>query len=329
MVRTGAHAYLKYGWEDSTFGGSSTVDKKFGVNDRFTSLTLSNNRMNLPQLNQNTLHSFAYGQQQGSANVSFTLSNPWVFGAVLGAPTTAGSSTYTHTYETNPSAGGFNLPKTVRTIQIESGIDGASTDVVRTFKGCILNTLNISSSVGGTVDATADITYGVESAPSTTLGSAPTEPTLEFPYTFAHAELYIGGNVVAQCQDANINITQNAELLYGLNSNQAVDAYKRVLDITGSFSYAWKDKTLLEKVLEQIKQGSSSGTYSETIGGSPEFQLTFQKSSTDKIVITGSGLSISDYGITGYEAVNPLFEDISWQMKTVKVVATNNQSAEE
>ena len=334
MVRTAAHAYLKYGWEGSTFGSlgsGESVDKKFGLNDRFTSLSLTNNRMNLPQLNRNTLYKFAYGTQAGTANVSFTLSNPWVIGTVLGAPTDAGSSSpYTHTWETDPSSGDFNLAKTARTIQVEAGIDGASGDVVRTFKGCIANTLNISTSVGGTVDCSLDLTYGVETAPSTTLGTAPSEPTLEFPYTFAHAELYFAGGEILQCQDVALTISQNAELLYAINSHQAVDAFKRMTDISGSFTYAWKDKSLLEKVLEQIKQGTAgSSTYNETVGGSPELRLTFEKSSTEKIVVTCSEVSITDYNISGIEAVNPLYEDISWTAKNINIVATDGQSVEE
>ena len=46
MVRTGAYAYVKYGYE-STFGGSATVDKSFGVKTAVTSLTLGTNRQSL------------------------------------------------------------------------------------------------------------------------------------------------------------------------------------------------------------------------------------------------------------------------------------------
>jgi hypothetical protein len=325
MVRTGAHGYLKYDFETS-YASGGTANKKFGLQDRLTSLSLTNNRINLPSLNQNTLHSFAYGQQQGTASVSFVLSNPWVFGAILGAPSTTGSSPYVHVY---PHASN-GLNKTPRTIVTEVGFDGASADVVRTLKGGLMNSLSLSTSVGGLVECTADITYGKETAPSTTLGTAPTAPSQEFPYTFAHAELTFGGNVVAQCQDASISLAQNSELLYGLNSHHAVDSYRRVLDITGSFKASFINKTLLEEVLEQVKAGTSSGTYSETVGGSPEFQFTFIKDNTnEKIVITGSGLSISDLGITGFEPVEPIFEEINWQMKTVTVTATNTTSAEE
>ncbi len=324
MVRTGAHGYLKYDFETS-YGTGATPNKKFGLQDKLSSWTLTNNKVDLNKLNQNTVDKFAYGQQSGTASIGFTLSNPWVFGTILGAPTTAGSNPYTHTYP--PSAG---LPKTPRTVSVEVGFDGASADIVRSLKGGVLGSLSINAAVGGLVECTADITYGKESAPSTSLGTAPTLPTVEFPYTFAHAELTVGGNVVAQCQDASMTIAQNTELLYGLNSHQAVDSFRRVLSMTGSFRASLINKTLFEKVLEQIKAGTSSGTYSETVGGNPEFKLTFIKNNTnEKIEITGTGLGINDYGVSGFEPVEPIFEEISWTMKTIQVVATNTTSAEE
>jgi hypothetical protein len=323
MVRTGAHAYVKYDFETS-YGSGGTANKKFGLQDRLTSLSLTNNRVNLASLNQNTIHKFAYGQQQGTASMGFTLSNPWIFGALLGAPTPAGTSPYTHTYNT-----AANL-KNPRTIKMEVGFDGVSADIVRTLKGGLVNNLSISATVGGLVECTTDITYGQEVAPSTSLGSAPSVPAQEFPYTFAHAELTISGSVVAQCQDVNLSIAQNSELLYGLGSHAAVNSFRRVLDITGSFRASLINKDLLEKLLEQIKAGTSSGTFSETIGGSPEFKLTFIENNTNqKIEVTLSGLSITDQAISGIEPVEPIFEEINWQAKTISVVATSTTSAEE
>ena len=175
MVRTGAHVYVKYGWEGTTYGvlGSGlTADKKFGLQDKMSSLTLTNNKVNLAKLNQNTVDKFAYGQQQGTASVSFTLSSPWIIGSILGTPTKAGTTPFTYTY---PQTSG--LPKTARTIQVEVGYDGLAADIVRTLKGGIVGSLSISASVGGLVDCSADITYGVETAPSTTLTAAPSKPT--------------------------------------------------------------------------------------------------------------------------------------------------------
>ena len=45
MVRTGAHVYVKYGWEGATYGVLDTsttpdqvADKKFGLQDKMSSL---------------------------------------------------------------------------------------------------------------------------------------------------------------------------------------------------------------------------------------------------------------------------------------------------
>jgi len=325
MVRTGSHVYVKYGFE-TTYADGSTPNKKFGLQDKLSSLSLTNNRVNLNSLNQNTVHTFAYGQQQGSASVSFILSNPWIFGALLGAPVTAGSSTYTHTYAFD---GTTDTNRNIRTIAVQLGYDGADADIVRTLKGGIINTLSVSAAVGGMVECSADITYGVESAPSTTLGTAPSLPAINNPYTFAHAELLVNGSVVAECQDVSLSINQNAELLYKLNSHSATNAYRKLTDITGSFRASFINKALLEKVLEQVKLGTSSGTFSELVGGSPTFRLTFEKSATEKIVITGGGLSIGEQSISGLEPNEPIFEEINWQMKTLTLVATSLTSAEE
>ena len=327
MVRTGAHVYVKYGWEGATYGVLDTsttpdqvADKKFGLQDKMSSLTLTNNKVNLAKLNQNTVDKFAYGQQQGSASMSFTLSSPWIIGSILGSPTKAGTTPFTYTY---PASAG--LPKTARTIQIEVGYDGLAADIVRTLKGGIVGSLSISASVGGLVDCSADITYGVETAPSTTLTATPTKPAEEFPYTFAHAELYFAGALVAQCQDASLSLTQNAELLYGLGSHSGAAAYKRVLDITGSFKASWLNKNLLDDLLAQI-----AAVPQETVGGgATEFRLTFEKSSSEKIVITLTGLAINDHGVSGLEPVEPVFEDISWTAKTISVVATSAATAEQ
>ena len=323
MVRTGAHVYVKYGWEEAVYGviGSGLLpDKKFGLQDKMSSLTLTNNKVNLAKLNQNTVDKFAYGQQQGSASMSFTLSNPWIIGAILGTPTKAGTTPFTYTY---PQTSG--LPKTARTIQVEVGYDGLAADIVRTLKGGIIGSLSISASVGGLVDCSADITYGIETAPSSSLGTAPTKPSEEFPYTFAHAELYFAGALVAQCQDASLSLAQNAELLYGLGNHSAATAYKRVLDITGSFKASWLNKNLLDDLLAQI-----AAVPQETVGGgATEFRLTFEKSSAEKIVITLTGLAINDHGVSGLEPVEPVFEDISWTAKTISVVATSAATAEQ
>ena len=59
MVRTGAYAYVNYGYE-STFGGSATVNKSFGLKTAVTGLTLGTNRQQLYSLGQVEPHKLAY-----------------------------------------------------------------------------------------------------------------------------------------------------------------------------------------------------------------------------------------------------------------------------
>jgi len=324
-IRTGASAYLKYGFE-SSYGTGGTANKKFGLQDRLTNWSLTNNRIDMPRLNQTTIANYAYGQQSGSASVSFNLSNPWIFQAIYGAPSTgsAVSGVYPHTF-------GGTQPKNVTSMLCEVGYDGSSADIVRTLKGCVANSLGISTSVGEVVGCSMDMTYGIENAPSTSLGTAPTEPTEEFAYTFAHGVLKVGGNTLAQVQDVDITFGQNPELLYGVGSNQAVNTFRRVFDVTGRFRASLLNKNLLENVLNQITKGSS-GNFSETVGGSPEFELTFQStasSTQNEIKISGTGLSPTDINVSGIEPVEPIFEEINWRVKSATVVAKNTQSGVE
>ena len=326
-IRTGASAYLKYEYE-SSYGTGGTPNKKFGLQDRLTNWTLTHNRLDLKQLDQTTINKYAYGQQSGSLSIGFVLSNPWIFEAIYGAPTTgtAASGVYPHTFGSTAASNKSN-----NTLVCEVGYDGDSADIVRTLRGCVANSLGISTSIGGTVDCSMEMTYGKESAPSTSLGTAPSEPTEEFAYTFAHGVVKVGGNTLAQVQDVDITFAQNPSLLYGIGNNQAVNSYRQVFDITGRFRASLLNKNLLENVLNQISKGSS-GNYSETVGGSPEFELTFQSSSTsvqNEIKITGTGLAPTDLSIQGIEPVEPIFEEINWRIKSATVVAKNTQSGPE
>ena len=74
--------------------------------------------------------------------------------------------------------------------------------------------------------------------------------------------------------------------------------------------------------MNQIAKGTGT-TYAETIGGSPELELKFTKDGNEDITITGSGLAPTDFGITGIAPVEPIFENISWRIKNVTVVAND------
>ena len=334
MVRTGAFAYAKYGYE-TTFQTAVTADKKFGLQDKVGSWTLTNNRINLAQLNQIEPNKFAYGQQQGTLSMNYVLSNPWVFGSIYGTPSVGSVSNGVATHSYPHASNG--QPKNVRSATVEIAFDASDSsggDIVRTLKGCITNSLALSTTVGQTVDVTQDMSYGKEDAPATTFtgSNAPANPTNEFPYTFAHARLKVADAVIAQVQDLDITFTQNSDMLWGLNSHQAVSSYRRVFDITGRFRASWLDKTRLENVLNQVSAGTSTN-FTETVGGTIELEIVFTNGQSGAnlktITILGSGLAPTNINITGIEPVEPVFEEIEWQVKSCTVSCDNSISAAE
>ena len=339
VIATGARGYVSYDFETSygagaTFG-SSGDGKRFGMQEKINTWTLNNSRINLATLNQTELEGFAYGQETGSLGVGFVLSNPWLFGAIYGAPSSAGSSNnYTHTYEADIKT---NSTRDIRTFETQIGLDFPSSQITRKLKGCILRTLGISCNIGGTVDCTADIAYSKEDAPSTETLAAPSKPTTKFPYTFAHASLKLNNAVVAKIQSADISFNINPDMLYQIGSHQAVEAFRRVFEITGTFQASWVNPTLLNHVLAQV-QIPDADAYEETIGGStPELELTFtnQDSGTSVaaaeeriITITLEGVSPTEHSVAGIEPVEPVFESITWQAKSANIVVHNSEATE-
>jgi len=332
VILTGARGYVKYDFEGS-YGSAATADKRFGLQERVTSWSLTNNRIVMATLNQTEPEKFAYGQETGSLSIGFVLSNPWLFGAIYGVPTATGSSNdYTHTWQKSS-----NKTKDVRSFTTEIGLEQPSSNLVRTLKGCILRSFGISTSVGGIVDCTADIGYSNEDAPSTSVSSpaaGASDPT--FPYTFAHATLKLNNAIVAKIQSADITFNQNPDMLWGLGSHQAVDAYRKVFDITGTFQASWVDNTLLNHILAQV-QVPNAASYEEVVGdkgssSDPEIELKFTNglstTAEKSITITLTGVSPTDHSISGLEPVEPVFEQIAWQAKSAIITAGNSESSE-
>tara|TARA_Y100000310_G_C20660944_1_gene804743 strand:+ start:1306 stop:2358 length:1053 start_codon:yes stop_codon:yes gene_type:complete len=348
VIATGARGYVAYEFEDTfgallNAGNGSTGEypnKRFGLQEKITSWTLNNNRIVLPTLNKTEPESFAYGQEMGTLGIDFILSNPWFFGTLYGAPTPSGSSSdFTHTYASPATT----ATKDVRSFRTEIGLD-LGTDIVRTMKGCICRTFNISTTVGGIVQCSADIAYSMEDAPTSTLGTAPVDrangvagaqptlPATKFPYTFAHATLKLNNAVVAKIQRVDINFNQNPDLLWGIGSHQAVEAYRRVFEITGTFEASWVDKTLLDDVLAQVAIPNDAARAEVLDGSAPALELNFTNGlgTTDekRIQITLTGVSPTEHSVSGLEPVEPVFENITWQAKSCIVKAYNSESTE-
>ena len=345
-IRTGSYAYVLYGYE-STYGGSSTVDRAFGLKTSLGTLTLTNNRIDLAKLGQNEISQYAFGQQTGSVSVNYVLADSVVndlvtdvesagdiFRAIYGTPSGLGTNASPYLYPTTLGQG--QTPKVSESITMNVGFNTSENGIgnndykVRALKGCILNNLTLSTAVGDVVNVSADFTFGKEDMTSITY-SAPTI-LCGNPYTFAHAKLSIdtgsGLTEVELVQDTEVSFALNNELLYGLNSHQAVDAYRRILDITGRFKVAWYDWVLFERILAQIGKGSDSNRESTLSGttGTTELKLEFvQATGGNRIIIELQDIGITDLSVTGIEPVEPVFQEVNYKAKAARVTVVNGE----
>ena len=93
MVRTGANAYVKYGYEDA-YGAGASPALSFGLKTAVTGWTLTTNRTALAALGQVEPTTFAYGQQSGTLGVGFVLGDTTshnIFQAIYGKATDSGT----------------------------------------------------------------------------------------------------------------------------------------------------------------------------------------------------------------------------------------------
>jgi len=212
----------------------------------------------------------------------------------------------------------------------EIGFQGETDYLIRTLKGCILNTFGITASIGDVVKCTGDVVFGKEDTPSNASGDFSDDATEDSqPFTFANGQFSLNGVIQTQIQDVDINFAQNGDLLYQLGSNQSVAGIKKTLDITGRFKVALKDKTAINTLIAQLKGANFKETWGDKNAGSPEFELHFTNgvvgNGERKITIIGKGLGIADHNTTGLEPVEPIFEEINWQIKSAKIVVVNSE----
>ena len=250
------------------------------------------------------------------------MSSPWVFDAILGGVDTSGSSSdYSHIWDsdsTNLTADntGIKVPKS---FDIEVGFDSkTSTDVVRHCKGSVFSSLNIKSSIGETVTGSMDFLYGVVDTITTSIGS-PIADDVAFPYTFSHASLQFpdgSGNIIAEVQDFDISFSSNTELLYEQGSASAVGAFRKLFEMTGKFNASFIDKAQLQKVFNRTELATLTAIFTNGLTGTSEKSI--------KIEFAGIGLSEHSLSIAPNE---PIFEDLTFQMRNVKVTAGNSISA--
>ena len=338
VVYTGAGANLYYEYE-STFGTAPTFNtssKVFGLNGRVTSLGLSTNRIDINKLGQVEPTAYAYGQQAGRLGIGFifdTRTSHHVFQSIFGADAN-GSSPFSYPAS---NAEGATTP-TTKSFSTQIQLQTGANYIQRQLTGCIANSIGISTSIGEPVNGTLDATFGKELAVTTTNGASILDQTgvAGDPLTFAHGTFLVSNGTntlqeVGEIQSFDMNINQNAELLYKLGQHHATNSFRKVLDITGRFQTSWKDTTLLTHILNQANDvtDTDGSIAPATAGGTPVVtglgaKLTFAHAgdSGKTLIITFKGISFGEHNVTGLEPVQPVFEELPFKAKSIQVEAT-------
>lgn len=335
MVYTGAFAYIQW-QKESTYATAAadinTAGEPFGFEQKLGSLSFTNNKIPLSQLNSVEVKTFAYGQTQGSFSLDFVMSNPWFF-ELIGfkdgstAACTPGAGQYQHTWAIDSTTATF-IPQSYT---VALGIDGSSSDMVRTLAGSLTSSATISTSVGEVVRVSLDNTYQNE-AFTTTLDCSPTgaESVSEhIPFTFAHGSLQFNCTTLAEVQDVSLTFASNSEHLWGIGQSTAVSSFKRLFEITGTFKFSFTETEGLGRLKDVYAQSQDTkGNAAAVCYASEQTQiiLTFDNGVSGvgnrKITLTLTGIAIDSHTIN-VEPNEPIFVDIPFQARTASVVAIN------
>jgi len=341
-VYTSGGASVIYGFEaaGSFAGASPTVNKTYGLNTRVTSLSLTTNRIDFNKLGQVEPAAYGYGQQQGRLGIGFVFDSRTshaIFGGVYGESDAAGSSSapifYPHaTIEEN------RAPITAKSIATQIQVQMGSNLSTRKLLGGVVNSIGLSTSIGEPVNGTVDMTFGKEvtaTSPAIASGTMTEMANVTgVPLTFAHGTLTVSNGSsqvpVAEVQSFNITFNQNADLLYGLGEHHAKEAYRKVLEVTGSFTTTFKDNLLLQHVLDQAADYTGSGVGAgDSKGGIDEdgsnvalsLVLTSGDDSGKSITIDLQGLSFDEHSITGLEPIEPVMQDLPFKARVARIKA--------
>jgi hypothetical protein len=233
------------------------------------------------------------------------------------------------------------------TIQVDQQLTGAhtyatqasnttATTIRRKLMGCVATGLSISTSIGATVDGTCSMIFGKEDTTNTTQASSSSMAFKDqvaitgSPLTFAHGTFKVskGDGLVSlgEIQSASINFNANQNLLYQLGSHHAVDSYRQVFEITGSFQTSFKDLTHLTHLLNQASDDVNSKGISNKSGNTmvdvssvgAELQFT---NGTRHIQVELQGLSFGSHDISGLVPVQPVFEELPFKALAARVEA--------
>jgi len=318
MARTASSAYVEYGYE-TNFGETLLQwPLRFGKEQKANGLEFINNQIPLGQLNSPEIECFVYGRNEGKVSMEFVLANPWFLTAVLNDPVSAADvgALFTHTWDSDPVIN--SDIRDIKSLGLNIGFEGLDGNVVREIRGVICPSLAFRMTLNEPIRMTQELIWGEDTVNETLdpgLGSLGNFT----PYTFVNASVELpSGTPVATIQDFDLNLNSNAELLYALGDANSVDAYRKILEMTGKLNLTVLDKTNIERVFAREELATMKVTITNGLSGDAK----------KDIIMTFTGVGLSLHSNSGIEPGELVLENVDFQCRSVNIVATNDTSAQ-
>ena len=236
---SGSAVTVNYGWEVTYGTPVVTGLKPFGQGVKISTYDSDNTPEYVFGLGNQEAQKSVVKEFKGTWGVEFLLSDSWFFRAVLGgAPTTASSNPYTHTWTVANSG----ITNTLTPITIAMGFD-LDTDAEHTLAGCIVNSCTLTSSVGEAIKCKLEGHYKTITKDATIF--SPVAP-VEDPFTFANATLQIPDSTsIADVQNFEISINRNTEQVWGLGSRFSQKYVAKQREYKLKMTVTYEDDTML------------------------------------------------------------------------------------
>lgn len=184
----------------------------------------------------------------------------WLKGA-FGAPTTSGTTNFTHTFKTGASS----LPS----MSIEVGLPEVPHFAM--YKGCMVDTLGWSMARSGLVTAEVGLIAQAEAKAAATAAGTPSAVTLERFGAFQGA-IKQGGTSLANIVSADIRYANGLDRVETIRADGLIDGLDAgQASLTGSLTARFADTTLLDQA---IGGTSSVLEFSYTISTTKSLTLT-------------------------------------------------------
>ena len=311
MVRSASSAYVIRMYE-ATFGSGGTVEHKFGYDEKISGLEWANNQSPLPALYTPEVEAFLYNRNSGGCSIEYTMGSSYWLTALLGDPTTeTGADPFTRTWESDPDVTD-STSRFAKSQHLEFGKALTAENVVRQAKGVITQSINLKSSIDNPVALTETMVWGIEDAIGTTLDSSLPDNAEFSPMNFVNSTVEMpDANVITTIQDLDLTLNRNMELLYGLGSADAVDAYPKVFEATGKITLAYLDKTHLQQVKDRVEIAGMTIIISNGLATTEERTVT----------LTFTGCGLSRHGAPTVSPGEPIFQEYDFQCRHLTAVS--------